>query len=295
MSKDEARRVLADLFTVGKEIQPDGGGPVLWVQKLNDWEFGETRRDAMSARSLVVMTFRRSNEALAIREEMSERISKKDLDTVLDGVISVAQSRLSTQAIINVQSDPKWTERLDVLQRTDRETADEEQRTTLDEINAEYMAEIMKRTAELTEAERERLEGLPDEELLDAYLDALVDSRATSIFHDEMRYGEILAAVRYCEAAEHTTDEMAAGGQWDHAVCTHERLYGSLEEIRALPDELLTFYMQAVNQVTVPASQAKEWASRSSSSEPSRQPNEAEESPASIQEETTREPVGTSA
>lgn len=277
---------LTDLGVRGIELRPDPDTPLVYIQKLNSFEMEESRRDAQVARSRVVMALRKEDgdEMLAMRD-MVTRLEKARL---VEGIVGSHYTRNVGVASNAIYADPTWHERLDIMDRTNRDTVPDDEKAVLDKINGEYLDELTARVKVLEEDERERLTNDPDEALHTEYIETFVETRASATFMREMRYQEVLFGVRMCDAE----GDM---GPWDHTPCQHERLYEDVEEVRALSDELLAAYGRAFDQVNVPGRQAKGSASRQASSEPSRPPSVEEASAPSTQEAPSGTQGGTSA
>lgn len=312
MATREAYRRLTDLFTVGEVLQPAETGPAVFVHKLNDFEMGEARKDASVARSRVMLALRKedSDDLVALRDG----VRRMDKTTIVEGILKSLYTKHVATASGTIHADPAWHERLDVLDRTDRNAVPENERAVIDDINDAYFDELTRRITRMDEDERDRLTRLSDEDLHQEYEEAFIESRAAAVFLRELRFAEIVFGVRMCDALEVTTAEDAEAGKWDHGKCSHERLHidyedtvegpdgekhkvvvRAIDQVRVLPDPLLDAYSRAFDRLNVPARTAKGSARQSSSSELSRPPSEEEASVPSTPGATTPVPAGTSA
>lgn len=300
-NRAERRRRITDLYTVGEVLQV-APGQMVFVKKLNQFEEGEARADAMAARSRMVLAQRDDTnpEAKALRAA----IGRMDTDNLIEGIVNSRFTRYMADANMSIHGDPEWSERMSIIDRTDRETATEQEIKVMDDINSSYLAELNERAKKAEADDRHELFGLDIEEVRHAYEEAIIETRATAVYIGEYKFGQLAWAIRMCDA-----EQPSEGQEWDHTACTHERLYvdeeieeGSgkrvkraVEFVREEPDALLDEYVSALDRVHVPVGQAKGSGSRQSSSAPSQPQNEEEELPASTQQETSSALAGTSA
>lgn len=317
-SRTERRRRMTDLFTEGRVLQV-GNGDVVFIKKLNQFEDGEARADATAARSRFTLTLRKPESPdTAALHEAAKRMGKERL---IDGIVASRYTKYMAEASTSLQADPAWAERLMILDRTDFATVKEDERTTVDEINREYLDDLQKRVAEREANDREDLARDTDEAVQTAYEEAFIDSRAAAVYIGEYKLGQLAWAVRMCDATQEEDQT------WNHDNCKHARLYvdemvcgqghvivsktegcedpacddparevrRAIEFVREEPDTLLETYTRAFDNLHVPLSAAKGSASQQSSSALSRPPSEEEASTPSTPEVTQPEPVSTSA
>lgn len=291
-NKSRYKRI-TDLFTVGEVVQADPDDPeaLLYVQKLNNFEQDEARREAQVVRARTVLALRQegSDEVNAL----SDAVGRMPLDRLIDGIVSSKYTKHVGEASNSLHGDPEWFERLDILERTDRDSVAEEEKKVVDQINHDYLDALNLKIADLDEAERARLTDMGEEQVRQEYVESFVESRAAAVFLREMRYVECYYGVRMCDATQ--KDPENKNYDWDHSACSHERLFDNLDEARAMPDELLNQLTRAFDRINVPARTAKGSARRQASSGPSRQQSEPEGSGPSTPEEMSPEPDGTSA
>lgn len=283
------------------ELRPDPDSPLVYIQKLNSFEMEESRRDAQVARSRLVMSLRddAGPEMLAMRD----LVTRMDPPRLVEAIVATHYTKNVGIASNAIHADPSWHERLDVMDRTDRDACPDDEKAVLDKINGEYLDELTARIRVLEDDERERLLAEPVEKIHDEYIETFVETRASATFMREMRYQEVLFGVRMCDAEGDI-------GPWDHSKCQHERLYvdeelldaqgkfvqhlTAIEQVRGLSDELLSEYGRAFDAVNVPGRVAKGSASQQASSGLSRPQNEEVASAPSTQEVPSGTPVGTS-
>lgn len=292
MSNKSRYKRLTDLFTVGEVVQPDPEDPgaLLWVQKLNGFELDESRKEAQVVRARTVLALRQegSDEVNAL----TDAVSRLDKDRLIAGIVSSLYTKHVGEASAAIAADPEWAERMDIMERTDRNAVPEDERRVVDKINADYLDTLNQKILDLDKAERERLEDEDDEAVRRAYIDSFIESRAAAVFLREMRYVECFYGVRMCDAKQ--KDPENGNYDWDHKECSHERLYDDIEEARQMPDELLNQFTRAFDRINVPARTAKGLARRGASSGPSRQLSEPEASAPSTPEVMSPEQAGTS-
>lgn len=292
MGNKSRYKKITDLFTVGEVVQPDVDDPeaLLFVQKLNGFELDEARKEAQVVRARTVLALRQegSDEVNAL----TDAVSRLPKDRLVTGIVSSAYTKHVGEASNAIHSDPEWSERLDILERSDRDLLPDDERKVVDEINAAYLEALNDRITALDQAEHSRLMDEDDEQVRKAYIDSFIESRAASVFLREMRYVEAYYGVRMCDGKQ--KDPEGGNYSWDHKDCAHERLFDSIEEARQMPDELLNQITRAFDRVNVPARTAKGSARRGASSGPSRQPSEPEASAPSTPEAMSPEQAGTS-
>lgn len=299
-SREERRRRITDLYTTGEVLQV-APGEMVFVKKLNQFEDGEARADAMAARSRMVMAQRSDNpDAVALREAIRQMQKPK----LIDGILASRYTKYMADASTAIQGDPEWAERLLVLDRSDRSAVRDEEAVVLDQINSEYLTTVTAKATEMEKADRDDLDDMDDAEVRRIYEDSVIETRAAAVYIGEYKFGQIAWAVRMCDAEQPEGD-----GEWDHSKCKHDRLYvdeevgegeekrtkRAVEFIREEPDALLDEYVRVLDRVHVPLLRSKGTASRQSSSEPSRPQSEEEASVPSTPEATSSEPVATSA
>lgn len=290
-TKNERKRRMQDLFSEGEIFRPDPESPddddLLWIKKLNNFEQDEARRIAQSQRALFVRTMNRegSDELWVLKDGVAKMTDER----LIEAILASSYAKLMGKASNAVHADPDWHERIDMMENVRRDTVQDAERRTLDEVTAEYLTEIEKRRQAIEASDRHDLQSLDSDELRERYVEVFIEARATGVFMREMRYAEVLFGVRMCDAV------MGEGGEYEHKTCTHLPLYDDHDEVRTLDDILMAQYGRAFDRLNVAPHQAKGSARRQASSGPSRQQSEEEDSSPSTQEVTSPEPVGTSA
>lgn len=316
-SREERRRRITDLYTEGEVLQA-APGQMVFIKKLNQFEDGEARADAMAARSRTVMAQRNDTpEAQA----MHAAIAHMEKSKLVDGILASRYTKYMADASTAIQTDPEWAERLLVLDRTDRDRVREDEVEVINKINSDYLTLVSERATEFEAADRDELMSKDDDDVRRLYEDTVIETRAAAVYIGEYKFGQIAWAARMCDA-----EQPMDGGDWDHSKCKHERLYvdeevcgqghvvnsrnvcseegctdpdrrtkRAVEFVREEPDGLLDEYVRVLDRVHLSMLRSKGSASRQSSSEPSRQPSEEEASTPSTPEVTSSEPVATSA
>jgi len=209
---------MTDLFMVGAVLQV-APGEVVWIKKLNQFEDGEARQDAMAARSRFTLTLRADDSPQTA--SLRETVKRMDKDRLVEGIIASRYTRYMAEASTALHADPNWAERLNVLDRTDIEDTRLDEAETINRINSEYLADLQARVREREQADREKLTNDDDEEVQTQYEESFIDSRAAAVYIGEYKLGQLAWAVRMCDATPPSGDD----ADWDHLGCTHERLY----------------------------------------------------------------------
>lgn len=283
-------RRLTDLFVEGRPVAlPDG--TYLWVQAVNAFERDECVNDAHVARSRLVLALRNNGDE---RVKVEARLIERGRDALISELAGVKTDEKYPNIISELEDDPEWSERVEILRRTDvdesakPETDDEKK--LLETIWADYYAEIGRRL----EAERDWLVNkysrVDDVELLDAYVEAWLERRGRERANAEFSLSEMWYSTRYCEA---TAD---ADGNLDHSRCDghRERVFATKNDARSAPDALQELIGAEINKLAMPVRDPKDSGSPASSSEPSPLPSEAAESTPSTSTPTPSAAPGTS-
>jgi hypothetical protein len=109
-----------------------------------------------------------------------------------------------------------------------------EEQLLLGKIEADFYAEIGRRTESEREFLTEKYNGYTDDELWDAFLENWLERLGQETAMAEFRVAQLSYAARVCEGVHIDADE------WDHAECNghEERMWTSYAEVRSLPEDL---------------------------------------------------------
>ncbi len=269
---------VTDLFVNGRELvlADDGtSDPVLlWIKKPNAFELADVQRDAAAARSRRRITLGDDHEEI---QSLRLRLESMKRDEVEAEIAEPERTTAWLQAVDDVQADPDWTERLELLRRepgleANGSEATAEEREALDELNQQYLKAVEDATeARLADYFKE-LEDLDDDELHDKYVEVWRDQQSRAAWQAEYARGEIYVAARDCEA---TRD---GNGGYSHAKCLHTRFCPSRAHVYDLPDELIERIQQVINDLRMTPAEAGNSAAPQSSSGSAEQPSPAEAS-----------------
>lgn len=272
---------LPDLYVQGTEVVHKDG-TVAWVQVLNPFEVEEARHDAQVARSRLVM---------ALKEHGSDEMKFVETQLWADGedgarkkLVQVKSSEILMKAVDAIRDDPDWSERLDIMTRSDDDAPLEDvERKALEEINREYLAEVNRRVKDEEDFLTQQWAQASRQDLLEEYTRIYIERRGTDLAAAEYRVTELWYGVRVCEGV---LDE--AGGTWDHSACEgHQvQVFESKAEVRRLPEHLGNLYGEAYNSLAMTLRDAKDLDRPASSSDSSRRPSEQVESMPSTPDET---------
>jgi hypothetical protein len=223
------------------ELLVGDGPPVAWVRPLTQHEAAAARQVAVSESNRVAQSLRREDgdEMLAMRDLAAQM----DRIRLVEGVVSLRYTTHVGIAAEAIHADPLWHEVHNKLTRNHRRPVP---RDELDRINSEYLQVLDSRIDSLNSVARLQLEGLNDESLRRAYIDAFIDKRVADVLVREMQYREILYGVRSCHAA-------GSVAPWDHSHCTHPQLYRDVDEVRALSEGTWSILRAAVKRATDPS------------------------------------------
>lgn len=287
--KQRLRRI-TDLFVRGREVElPDGS--CLWIQAINSYERDECVSDAQVARSRMVLALKQDgSERLKIEARLAER-GRAVLEADL---VSVKVDEKYPQIVAALEDDPDWTERANIIRRTDFAEAalpaDPAERDYLAKVSQEWNDEIQRRLDDERAWLVNHYHRCDDATFMDEYLDAWLDRRGGDSAAAEYSLTEMWYATRYCDANK--TDD----GTWDHARCNGHptRVFDSKNDARSAPDELQRLIRNALLDLLMAGRDPKGSANPRNSSDSSPTPNEAAESTPSTSTETLQLPPGTS-
>ena len=280
MSKSRLKR-LTDLFADGRAVPlPDGS--YLWVQVLNAFERDECLSDAQVARARLVLALKAKGDE---RMKVEARLLEHGADALIDELASVKLDMRVTDIFGELQSDPEWKERLNIIMRNDPEQAARpqtpEEEALVEKINDEVMAEFRKRQDDERDYQRRHFSRMSRDELIDSYVDAWLDRRGSELATAEYALTEMWFATRFCDA----TGELDA---LDHSACEghRDRVFETKADARSAPDRLQAAIQEALRALAMEGTDPKDSGSATSSSDSSHQPSAAEESTPSTSTET---------
>lgn len=287
--KQRLRRV-TDLFVRGREVElPDG--TCLWVQAINAYERDECVSDAQVARARIALALKENGtERLKIDARLIERgrgAMEKDL-------VQAKIDEKYPQIVSDLEDDPDWTERGNIIRRTDFNEsalpADPAEREYLDKVMREWTDELERRVNDERDWLTSTYHRASDETLLDDYTEAWLDRRGGDAAAAEYSLTEMWYATRHCDATKDTNDT------WDHSRCNGHptRVFDTKNDTRSAPDELQRLIRAALLDMFMATRDPKDSAKPPNSSDSSPTPNEAAASTPSTSTETPQPPPGTS-
>ena len=279
---------LPDLYVAGTEVVLKDG-TVAWLQVLNPFEIDEARHDAQVARSRLVM---------ALQTHGSDEMRFVEAQLWQDGIEEarkrLVQSKTNDTLIKTVDSirdDPEWTERLEILNRSDDDAPLEDiEKKLLEKTQGEYIAEITRRIKDEEDWLTRQYADATAEVLKEEYTKLYIERRGNDLAAAEFRVVEIWYGARVCEGVQ------AEDGTWNHEACEgHQlRIFDTKAEVRQLPAELGNLLGEAYDALSMSQREARDLARPASSSDSSRRPSAPEESTPSTPDETPASAPGTS-
>lgn len=292
MLNERLRRV-TDLFIEGTELylgMDSGGAPVLiWSNKLNSFEVEEAQRDGQAARGLRMaeLSGDESDELRAIKATIKGWSDQK----LAEQLVEMQAEDIYLQVINDLEADPEWRERLQLVRRgsallDDRGVpADDDRRAELDKAQQAYLEALSKGQQE---EQRKRLGDVAGNSRSDNesdYIDSWRQRMSVDAFVKERRMTEIWFSLRDCHGTVKARQEDGTL-QFDHENCDHaKRLLENREDVRTLPEGVIQRAVDALDGITVPAREAGNSDAPASSSASSERPSaEVEDSTPSIPE-----------
>lgn len=287
MSSRSKYRKLTDLYADGVEVllDSDDGLVVMWVQALNKFEVEEARQVASTTRSRYTLAVK--SVGSPEYDQVKAAFNSRTPEAVINELVANKATEHFLAAHQELEVDPEWKERHEIIRRTEdieHLDPDHPERIALTEINAQWISEVQRLTTDNSDFYRRDLERLGPDELLETYLDEWLVRRAQSLALSEYNVCEIYYGARVCDAVPGEDGKFTKAS---HSACNHkERVYGSRDEVRELPDELWDMLYAAVQEVGMTVREAKNSPRPLSSSEPSQQPSSAEGSESSTADAT---------
>ncbi len=283
-------RRLTDLFVTGTPLPlPDGS--YLWVQALNSYQRDECVSDAQIARSRLVMALREKGDE---RLKIEGRFYETGRPTMIQDLATHRASSKMGEYIEQMRADPDWSERMEILLRTDeKDTATPltvEEVDLMASVNTAVMDELARRETEEVAFLTQSFEKLTDDDLIDEWTEDWLEGKGGDIAQGEYRLTEIWYATRWCAAIAN------ADGELDHGACDGHRpkVFENRQGVREVSNELMSLIYAALSDLNMVGSDPKGSASAGSSSRSSPTPSAEEESRASTSAETPNSRPGTS-
>lgn len=250
MANPSKLRRAAELFERGQIVVVGDGEQALtfWVMKPNTFEKDEALKDGRYGRALRAQAFdrdpREAEAVTAVIRGMSD-------DELLDSLLSAKSMEFMNLAYDEVRADPKWEERLEIVDRQrlaeDRPTSEKETET-IAQIASEHAAAAQEVFERLVREERDDLAGLTRTELEKRFRDNWREMVAVNAFYEQRRQTEIFYALRDCDAER-------VDGEWRHNRCDHEPrlLEDRADVLTRIPDEVMEKVVEALEAQMSPA------------------------------------------
>ncbi len=280
---------LPDLYVQGTEVVLSDGS-VMWLQVLNPFQADEARHDAQVARSRLIMALKEhGGDEMAFIEA---QLWQDGIEGARKRVVESKSGDLLIKVVEEVRNDPEWTDRLEIMNRTEEEDRplEEAERALLTKIQGEYVQTVQDRMADEQAFVVEQFKDADEQTLKDEYARLYIDRRGADLATAEYRVVELWYGARACEG------KRLDDGSWDHAACEgHQvQVFETKAEVRTLPEELAQLLGEAYTQLSMSIRDAKDLARPASSSDSSRRPGAEEESMPSTPVETPSRAPGTS-
>lgn len=281
---------VVDLYTAGRTVRLRDGS-LVWVQALNPFEHDTARSEAQVARSRLTLAIREigSDEQNKVRMFFLEGGLADARDKLVDAQVTIATPRI----VEKFRDDPDWTEKLQILDRGDQNTAtalEPAETELLSKLEAEFAIEFSRRVGEERSFQETKYESASEDELWAEYLQWYLDRRGSEVMLAEFRMYQALYGARWCEGTDH------GDGGITHENCNgHDaRVFANQSEVRSAPAEFMDALLDALDELEFSIRDAKNSDRQSSSSDSSRLPSAEGESTPSTQDETPVAPPGIS-
>jgi len=280
---------LTDLFADGRPVPlPDGSH--LWVQVLNPFERDECISDAQAARARLVMALKTAG---AERDKVNARFLERGRDAMINELAQVKTDGRLSDLVSEIQDDPEWKERLEIVNRTDLTSTAKplsaEEEDLIAEINKDFFDELRKREADERDYWVRELSRSTDEQIIDDYVDAWINKRGGELASAEYTAVEMWYSTRFCDAT------VNSDGTLDHNPCNghNDRVFESKADAIHAPGGLQEIIKAVLQELAMGTRDPKDSGSPASSSDSSPLPSEQAESTPSIPAETPNARPGT--
>lgn len=281
-------RRLTDLFVEGQVItMPDGSH--LWVQTINAYQRDECLSDAQVAKARLVMALKNKGEE---RLKVQARFLEKGRDVLIEDLAGNGASLKVPEFMEEMRDDPDWSERMNILLRTDPDEAarplEPAELELIDTLNLQVLDELRTREEAEHDFLARKYQASSDEDVIEAWVDDWLEKRGGELANSEFLLTEMTYATRFCEA---TTN---ADGELDHSGCEghDEPFFPSKTVARSVPNNLSALILAGIAELNMVGRDPKGSGKPTNSSASQRTPSEAEGSPPSTSTQTHSAPPG---
>lgn len=239
---------VTDLFDTGREVVLDAAADppvIVMVRKLNPIERGEAQRDGQAGRARALMMMTDEDGEIVLLRHQLRMLTLEDLILRLLGLRRDEMLRLASQ---DVEADPNWRDELVLLRRFDQLREDgtkisTEEQARYNELNGKYMASAEDYFQKRLRDERERLQRMGTDDLINDVVDRFREIQAGPSFMQEFEVTAMYFAIRECDA------KILDGGKFDHGACTHDRLFSDRSQVRDLDTGLFEMLADALRGI----------------------------------------------
>lgn len=267
---------VSDLFVEGRElVLQDDPLVMVWVHKLNSFEDEDARQDGLSFRSIRLLNIEKTGDDHPAVAPLMLEFEAADHEGRAEMLANLYSQDDLVGAMDDVDSEERWQDRSEMLRRSDAletVTTDDEKQNLLDEMK-EYFEAIQEELKKRTKTRQNEFRGYPEPELRDEFRKKAAEAVTLNDFIAERDITTIFYALRDCEATS----------MGDHAGCSHKRLLEDREQVRDLPEGLLSKVKEALGSIEVNVREAGNSDAPQPSSGQSEQPSEEEASEDSSQ------------
>ncbi len=274
-------RRVTDLFVTGRELllaDDPGEEPVLlWINKLNAFQRTECQKDGAAGQARRLAALDENCDEIQAAENRLDTLSR---DQMIDYIAGQQDDTQIIAAVDDVRADPAWTDRLPLLDRAEDldangSPATEAEAEAVRQVKVDYLAAVKAAHDRRKQDARQDWADTSEADLRKEWLEQYKRRLGLSAFLEEYDKTELYYAARDCQATR------SERGSYDHAACTHGRLLSSRAGIAELPEDLVDRIRQVLTDLNMSPQDAGNSAAPRTSSEPSEQPSNAEDSPAS--------------
>lgn len=262
---------VSDLFVDGTEVVLQEDPLVMvWVHKLNSFEDEEARRDGLAYRSLMLLQIERQGEDHSEISQFMMEYEAADHEGKAELLANLYSQEDLVLAIDDTDAEERWQDRGEMLRRREtlEELLEEDEKKTLLEEMQEYFNEIQEAMKRRTKERQNEFRAYDESRLRKEFRKKAAEAVTLNYFIQERDITMIYYALRDCEATR----------RGDHSNCSHKRLLDDREQVRDLPEELITKIKDAMDNVEVNPREAGNSDAPQPSSGLSEQPSEEEES-----------------